>query len=206
MRWCRCSGSCDPSARTSKPSRMFSVSSIWKAEKGGGTEDTSWPRYVMVTGCAPLRREGGEVGLAEPCRPPRATARAMALAIGPAVERLRSPFHHLSKSRRRAPCRSRPCRDAAARCRDRAAGPPPSGRGSRATSSKKVTFIHVSGTPFSGVLDGGTQHAPPRHAAEALERGHPAPRLPGVANDFGPARQLVLGGLGGIGGQRRGTR
>ena len=61
---------------------MFSVSSIWKAEKGGGTEQTSRPRYVMDSG---WRHSGVNAARsASESQPPASvTARAIALAIGP---------------------------------------------------------------------------------------------------------------------------
>src|SRR5262249_49141568 len=53
------------------------------------------------------------------------------------------------------------------------------------------------------VLDGRAEDAWARQAAEALERGHPAAEVTGRGEGLGPTRQLGLGGLAGIGGERR---
>ena len=61
---------------------MLSVSSIWKAENGGGTEETSCSRYRIVTGS---RHSGAKAARSSSASQPPAsvTARAIAFAIGP---------------------------------------------------------------------------------------------------------------------------
>ena len=69
---------------------MLSVSSIWNAEKGGGTEKSS--RAAVRDATAGSRHSGlNAARSASESQPPASvTARAMAFAIGPAVEGLRA--------------------------------------------------------------------------------------------------------------------
>ncbi len=61
---------------------MLRVSSIWNAENGGGTEQTSRPRYGMASGS---RHSGLNAARSSSASQPPAscTARVMVRAIGP---------------------------------------------------------------------------------------------------------------------------
>ena len=61
---------------------MLSVSSIWNAENGGGTEKSSAPRYVMRRGSRHSTLNAARsASLSQP--PASVTARAIAFAMGP---------------------------------------------------------------------------------------------------------------------------